>query len=290
MGGMGNARPKIDIQLLAMPIGNPGDLSERGRRALESARVVFCEDSRKLQALSRDLGISSKAQWISIPGDEEWHFDYAALARAMEDGDTWILVSDAGTPILNDPGRALVEWARKEGHSLKVLPGPSAVTAALQWTGGFGLPFVFLGFAPKTKSKESQDWKKFFEIGAGAKTLIFFDTRHQIEGTLAALIELGHGKQDLFIVREITKTYEELLQGSVEELFEMISKRLKAGEALGELTLVLRGWESTKVEAVYLETLLRLRKAPTKEASKIAADLTGLSARDCYQKFIEDKS
>jgi 16S rRNA (cytidine1402-2'-O)-methyltransferase len=277
----------VEICLLALPIGNPEDLTFRGKKTLEVARVIFCEDSRKLQALLKDRQIQTAAKWITIPGDEEWNFDYSELARSMKNGDVWVLVSDAGTPGVNDPGRALVEWALQNGKKVQALPGPSAVTAALQWCGGFGLPFSFLGFAPKLKATSQQDWKKFFAPGANSKTLVFFDTRHQVLATLQALIDLGYAKKELFIAREITKTFEELLQGNVEEMHALLTTRLKNEGPLGELTLVLKGWAQDEPAAISMDLLMKFRSASTKEASKIAAELSGMAARDCYKMLLD---
>ena len=118
---------------------------------------------------------------------------------------------------------------------------------------------------------------------------MFFDTRHQIQKTLEALIHREHGEVPIFIAREITKTHEELLSGTVSEVYEAIKTRLEKDEPIGELTVVLKGFgPADQRVSVSLETLKKFRSSSTKEASKIAAEITGRSARDCYQALIEE--
>jgi 16S rRNA (cytidine1402-2'-O)-methyltransferase len=282
--------PKVRVVSIALPIGNFEDLSFRAARLLSEAQIIFCEDTRKVKSLLEHHKIASRAKWISIPGDEEWNFDFTKLASGMTDGDLWTLVSDAGTPVVNDPGKALVEWTRTEAICMEIVPGPSAVTAALQWSGGFGLPWVFLGFAPKEKNAASKEWDRFFAGLQNVGTAVFFDTKHQVLTTLKALQERNRGSDPLFVAREITKEHEELLWGTVDEIEVILRKRLEKDEPIGELTLILKGLEiSSRAVTVTLEQLRQLRSAPTKEASKIAAEISGLSARECYQAFIEDK-
>ncbi len=281
--------PKIVIQSIALPIGNYEDIGIRALRLLGEAAILFCEDTRKVKGLMESRGVASTSKWISIPGDEEWSFDFSRLAEGASDGDLWVIVSDAGTPVLNDPGRAIIEWARREGLPVGAVPGPSAVTAALQWSGGFGVPLVFLGFAPKEKNPKSVSWEKFFAAAESVGTVIFFDTKHQILSTLEALIARELSEAPLFIAREISKEHEELLSGTVGELHHIIQGRLQKNEPIGELTLVMKGLPGiAKSSLVNLEQLKAFRKMSTKDASKWAGEVTGLSSRDCYQAFIEE--
>jgi 16S rRNA (cytidine1402-2'-O)-methyltransferase len=281
--------PKIVIESIALPIGNYEDIGLRALRLLGEASVIFCEDTRKVKSLLESRGIASKSKWISIPGDEEWNFDFSKFAAGASDGDIWAVVSDAGTPVLNDPGRAIIEWARNEGLRVGVVPGPSAVTAALQWSGGFGVPLVFLGFAPKEKNPKSVNWEKFFAVAESVATVIFFDTKHQVINTLDALLERGLSETPLYVAREISKEHEELLFGTVKSLRDIFAARLAKNEPIGELTLVMKGVVAAERKSVIsLEALKSFRKASTKDAAKWAAEVTGLSKGDCYQAFLED--
>lgn len=289
---------QLNITLLAMPLGNPEDLSLRGQRCLESSDRVFCEDTRKLNQVLAALGISLKGNCrvSSLPGDEEWNFDWKLLESdaQMSQASTYqvVLVSDAGTPGLNDPGRALAEHALKHGWNLQALPGPSAPMLALQWTGGFGLPFVFWGFSPKSKGKAFRDFQMALR---GAKTLACFETRHQILTTLETLIEAGLGGVRMHLCREMTKTHEELWSGSVEEIFEKVQEKLKADNAIGELTLLFEG-EGKSVESLrsedplaFAKRILEMRTLPPKAASKLLSELSGLDKSEAYRLLVESK-
>ncbi|MEO5667763.1 MAG: SAM-dependent methyltransferase, partial [Bdellovibrionota bacterium] len=206
------SKGKLVVTLLALPLGNPEDLSLRGKRALAEADRIFCEDTRKLHQLVQALGVSLKenGRVTSLPGDEEWNFNWRYLeeeADRLKGPYSVVLVSDAGTPGLNDPGRALAEHAMKNGWDLKALPGPSAPILALQWTGGFGLPFVFWGFAPKARGK---NFREFTATLRASKTLACFETRHQIVETLESMNEAGLGETRMHLCSEMTKTHEEL--------------------------------------------------------------------------------
>jgi len=292
---MSKGRPVVT--LLALPLGNPEDLSLRGQRALSDADRIFCEDTRKLHQLLQSLGIVLRegCRVTSLPGDEEWNFNWKYLedeASRMKSAYRVLLVSDAGTPGLNDPGRALAEHARAQGWDLKALPGPSAPILALQWTGGFGLPFTFWGFAPKPRGKAFRDF-----VGAlrAAKTLAFFETRHQIVETLEALVELGLGETRLHLCREMTKTHEELWTGSVAEILEQVCNKLEKDDAIGELTLLLEG-EGRPSDAPRSEDplllarrILEVKTLPPKAASKLLAELSGLDKGEAYRLLVESK-
>jgi 16S rRNA (cytidine1402-2'-O)-methyltransferase len=275
------------VHLVALPLGHPQDLSARARVILESARFIFCEDTRKFQRLAQDSGLQPRGKFISMPGDEEWN---ASWDRFLEDGTeepVWALVSDAGTPIVNDPGKALLEHARRQGWRVTALPGPCAPILAWQWSGGFGLPFCFAGFAPKAKGPGVKVLEDFFAPTAHARSFVFFDTRHQVLTTLEHLESVGLGERRVFLAREMTKPHEELLEGSVAALRELLAKRLAADEGLGELTLLLEGGllGAAPVAAASIEDLVEVRRGGAKAAAKIAARLSGLPVSECYAAF-----
>ena len=272
------------VALVALPLGNVQDLSARARSTLESSDLIFCEDTRRLQDLAARAHLALKAKLVSLPGDRERDMDWA---RFLPDYATWALVSDAGTPIVNDPGASLLTWAQGRGCHVSAIPGPSAPVLAWQWSGGFGLPYVFAGFAPKAKRPEAKELAEFFAPLSQARTFVYFDSRHQAVLTLQGLVALGRGESSMFIAREMTKPHEELLKGNVSSMLEWLQARVQQDEGIGELTLVMRGDGSAPASTVSVDELARLRSAPTKEASKIMASLTGLTARECYDRLVK---
>jgi 16S rRNA (cytidine1402-2'-O)-methyltransferase len=289
---------RIHVAVLALPLGNPEDISLRGKKTFEEADRLFCEDSRKLHALLQALGIRLKegCRVTSLPGNEEWNFNWKYIeddALQFQEPYCVVLVSDAGTPGLNDPGRALAEHALKQGWNLKALPGPSAPVLALQWTGGFGLPFLFVGFVPKARGKS---WREFLSALRVSGTLACFETRHQIVDTLEALMASGHAETRLHLCREMTKTHEELWSGSVCDVLEVVKSKLERDDAIGEITLLFEGQGALASEAntsvspeELAQKILGMQQLPPKAASKVLAELTGLDKGEAYRLMAQSK-
>jgi len=230
---------------------------------------------------------------VAIPGDREHEIDFqarfeAAIAKNLE-FQSWALVSDAGTPIVNDPGRALLDFCRAQGIPVEALPGPSAPMLAWQWSGGFGLPFVFAGFAPKIKKSDSPDFEKFIAPQKFCRSFCFFDTRHQVLGTLGFLIERGLAKSRLFVAREMSKSHEELLTGSVLELRDRLEERIHGAQGTGEMTLLLEGNGEVPLPGPSMQDLLEFRQAPTKLAAKLAAKWSGVTVDAIYRELLARK-
>lgn len=277
------------LSLVAVPLGNPLDLSTRARNAIAEAGVIFCEDTRKSQELLRRADLSSSARWVALPGNREHEVSwakYAADGAALN----WVFMSDAGTPILNDPGAGILEFCRSRQIPIEALPGPSAPILAYQWSGGFGTPLCFAGYAPKAKSATSKDLETFFHGQESCATFIFFDTRHQIGITLAHLVQF-FPERKLFIAREMTKSHEELISGTPTTCQEWLRERLEKDDPIGELTLVFEGaHEKPRAKSsLQLEDLIKIRTLPTKAAAKVAAELLGVPVREVYQAFCEEK-
>jgi 16S rRNA (cytidine1402-2'-O)-methyltransferase len=281
------------IYLVGIPIGNIGDLSPRARAVLEGASRIFCEDTRKLKDLAARAELPLKAKFFAIPGDREFEFDWSREAEEASPENAWVLVSDAGTPVVNDPGRGLIHFAIREGLEIFAIPGPSAPILLWQWSGGFGLPFVFAGFAPKAKRAGAADLDDFFLQASLGGSFCFFDTRHQVLVSLEHLVQMGWGARKLFVAREMTKTHEELIRGTVESVLEILQKRLEKDEPLGELTMLLEAKEPEVSDQLSqmpsLEELLQIRSATPKLAAKVLARITGLKTSEVYEKLIQTK-
>ena len=206
------------LSIVATPIGNLEDLSPRARRALETADVVACEDTRTSGLLLHRLGI--KKRLVSL----HEHNERQRLPQMLEmlaAGESVAVISDAGTPLLSDPGFLLVRAAAQAGHRVEAVPGPSAILTALVVSGLPPLPFTFAGFPPPKSGKRRQFFRS---LAALEHTVIFFESPHRLLPSLAdAFAELG--ERPAAVARELTKLYEEVLRGPLSELLAELSAR-----------------------------------------------------------------
>lgn len=211
-------RPRGLLSIVSTPIGNLEDFSPRARQALESADVVACEDTRTSGLLLHRLGIKKKL--VSL----HEHNERQRLPQVLEwltAGESVALISDAGTPLLSDPGFLLVRAAAEAGIRVEAVPGPSAILAALVVSGLPPLPFTFAGFPPPKSGKRRQ----FFRgLAALEHTVIFFESPHRLLPSLSdALAELG--ERPAAVARELTKLYEEVLRGDLSALIAQLESR-----------------------------------------------------------------
>jgi 16S rRNA (cytidine1402-2'-O)-methyltransferase len=267
------------LQVVATPIGNLADLSARARAALEAADVIAAEDTRHTLALLKAFGIDKPL--ISLHGHNEAQRVPQLIAR-LEAGESVALVSDAGTPLLSDPGFQLVQRAAQAGIAVHTIPGPSAITAALAIA---GLPtdrFCFEGFLP---ARAAQRRTALAGLAHEARTLVFFEAPHRIAATLSDMAA-EFGAQRLGVVaRELTKMHETIYRGTLQEL----AVRAAADENFqrGEITLVVHGATSDAPDSVDAGQLRRTvdilsKDLPPGRAAAVAAQLTGASRAAAY--------
>jgi 16S rRNA (cytidine1402-2'-O)-methyltransferase len=206
------------LLVVATPIGNLDDLSPRARAAFESADLIACEDTRHTGRLLAHLGI--RKPLVSL----HEHNERQRLPRLLADlreGKTIALASDAGTPLLSDPGFLLVREAAAAGIRIEPIPGPAAPLAALVASGLPPYPFTFAGFPPPKTGKRRTFYRGWADLG---HTLIFFESPHRLLASLEdALAELGD--RPAAIARELTKMHEEVLRGQLSELLEDLKVR-----------------------------------------------------------------
>jgi 16S rRNA (cytidine1402-2'-O)-methyltransferase len=266
------------LQVVATPIGNLGDLSTRARAALAGADLIAAEDTRHTAALLKAAGIG--APLISLHEHNESRRVRELLAR-LAAGETLALVSDAGTPLLSDPGFELVRAAAQAGFEVQVIPGPSAITAALAVA---GLPtdrFCFEGFPP---SRASERRRALAALAHEPRTLVFFEAPHRILATLTDMVAAFGGTRQAVIARELTKAHETLYRGTLDEL--RVRARTQEHVQRGEITLVVHG-AATGAAGVD-ERLLRraaqllAKELPPGRAAAIAAELSGASRAAAY--------
>lgn len=206
------------LLVIATPIGNLQDLSPRARQAFEAADLVACEDTRRTGRLLAHLGI--RKPLLSLHEHNE-RTRLPRLLRALEEGKVVALVSDAGTPLLSDPGFLLVREAAAQGVPVEAVPGPSAVLAGLVVSGLPPHPFTFVGFPPAKPGKRRTFYRRFAGLD---HTLVLFESPHRLLASLRdALGELGD--RPVAIGRELTKLHQEVLRGHLSEILAELEGR-----------------------------------------------------------------
>jgi len=220
------------LLLGATPLGQPSDASPRLIAALATADIVAAEDTRRLRTLAKALDVVIGGKVVSL-FDHNEAARVPALVEQIADGATALVVSDAGMPLISDPGHRLVAACVEAGLPVQCLPGPSAVTTALAVSGLPSERFCFEGFAPR-KQGARRSW--LASLAAEQRTTVFFESPRRLHACLLdAVAELG-GQRRAAICRELTKVHEEVVRGSLDELAAWA-----ADGVLGEITVVLAG-------------------------------------------------
>ena len=274
---MGKSRGRL--QVVATPIGNLNDLSARARQALEGAHVIAAEDTRHTLALLQAIGVSRPL--VSLHAYNETQRVPELLAR-LEAGETVVLVSDAGTPLLSDPGFELVRDAARAGYEVQAVPGPSAITTALAVAGLPTNRFCFEGFLP---ARERERRARVAELASESRTLVFFEAPHRVAEMLSDLAtELGADRRAV-VAREMTKIHESVYRGTVQELATLA--REEPNFQRGEITVVVEGAAEEAPTGVDTQLLRRAvdllsKELPAGKTASIVAKLTGAKRSDVY--------
>ena len=266
------------LQVIATPIGNLADLSERAREALAQADVIAAEDTRHTGALLTALRLATPL--LSLHEHNESRRVPGVLARLAQ-GERVALVSDAGTPLLSDPGYELVRAAIAAGFEVSAIPGPSAITAALAVA---GLPtdrFCFEGFLP---ARERERRAALEALAHERRTLVFFEAPHRIVAALTDIATVLGPERAAVVARELTKAHETVYRGSLHELAARAAA--ETNFARGELTLVVHGAPAgaAGVDEQLLHRAIALlsKELPPARVAAIAAQLTGATRRAAY--------
>jgi 16S rRNA (cytidine1402-2'-O)-methyltransferase len=264
------------LYVIATPIGNLADLGSRAKDVLAAVDLVVAEDTRRGRKLLDHLGIENRL--VSLYEHNEDSQTPKLLAE-LRHGRKLALISDAGTPLVSDPGLKLVAGAREAGLAVVSVPGPSAVTAALSVAGLATDRFVFEGFLPR---RQGQRRRRLEELAREPRTLVVFEAVHRIEASLDDMIAILGGDRRAVLARELTKLHEQVESGTLAEI------RAAVGEAvplLGEFVIVVAGTDATttagddetrRVYAILLEEL------PPSRAVALCARITGRSRNEVY--------
>ena len=268
------------LYVVATPIGNLEDITRRALRILGEVDAIACEDTRQTRKLLDHYGISKPL--VSYHEHNELARSKQLLTDLLE-GKNIALVSDAGTPLIADPGYRLVALAREQGVPVSPIPGPSATLAALSASGLPTDSFLFCGFFA---AKASQRRKMLESLKASPATLVFYEAPHRIIETLEDVAEIL-GARPVVVARELTKIHEEYLQGSAADLVE----RLRARPAVkGEIVVMIGKSEHAELDDTPVEEAVgKLVSAgvPRMEALKTVARERGISKREVYKKLNE---
>ena len=271
--------------LVATPIGNMGDLSPRALAALRGADAILCEDSRVTGPMLARQGVGTSL----VPLHD--HNEGATTPRLVErllGGARLALVSDAGTPLVSDPGYRLVRAAIEAGVAVSAVPGPNAALTALTLSGLPPHPFLFLGFLPPKEAARAAELARLAAAErAGLRaTLVFYEAPHRLAPMLAALAE-GLGQRPAAVARELTKRFEEVRRGSLAELAAHYADHAARGEVA---VVVGPAPEEAAPEADVLDARLRAAMAggaSLRDAAAMVATATGLPRRQVYNRALE---
>ena len=266
------------LHIVATPIGNLGDITLRALAALAGADLIACEDTRVTRKLLDRYVIATP---LTPYHDHNAAQARPALLRRLADGAAIALVSDAGTPLISDPGFKLVREAHEAGHPVTTLPGASSLLAALTVAGLPTDQFFFAGFLPP---KGAARRARIAELGRIPATLVLFESGSRLPATLTDLAA-GLGPREAAVCRELTKLHEEVRRGDLATLAQTGAE----SETRGEIVLVIAPPAETHVSLSDADTLLRqaLARVSLKDAVGEVADVTGLPRRALYQRALE---
>ena len=273
------------LVLVSTPIGNLGDMTLRAIAALRGADLILCEDTRTTARLLSHYGVTTQ----TAPLHE--HNEDAATPRILarlRSGATVALVSDAGTPLVSDPGYRLVRAALEEGLPVTAVPGANAATMALTLSGLPPHPYLFLGFAPPKEAARRTAFTRLraSERGGLGATLLWYEAPHRLAAMLADLA-LIFGDRPAAVARELTKRFEEVRRGALPQLAAHYAEHAPRGE----ITVVVGPAPEEAADAADLDGLLRasLATLSVREAAAAVAEMTGVPRRQVYARALEIK-
>ena len=273
---------KNGIYIVATPIGNLSDISNRAKDILEKAEIIACEDTRVTKKLFNLLGLSTNKSFIRLEDHNEAEQADRLVAWAKE-GKIIAQVSDAGSPLISDPGYKLVRRCKEQGVDVFAIPGACALVCALQLSGLPTNSFMFAGFIPNKDKARKDMFGRLKDIDT---TLIFYETANRLLKTLLVADEI-FGNREIAVAREITKVYEECRNGSASELIEYYT----ANEPKGEIVLMVAPPAENSCPDIDVEELLRkeLKQTTLKTAVKNIVAKYGLNKNEVYELALRIK-
>ena len=263
------------LYLVPTPIGNLNEMNPRAIEILNKVDVIACEDTRTSGSLLKHFDIRNRLIAYHNFNEES---SANGILELLRDGKNVALISDAGYPLINDPGQKIVTLATSEGFNVVPVSGSSAFLNALVASGLVAQPFIFIGFLPQSHSDRV---KKLKEYENYPMTMIFYEAPHRIEKCLKDCMEV-FGDRKMTLARELTKMHEEFLRGTISEILDVVD------ELRGEMVIVMDGNHEDKTKAIDMNTIIEMVNASvengmsTKDAVKDAAKKTGISKNRIY--------
>lgn len=274
------------LYVVATPIGNLGDMSQRAIAVLQAVTLIAAEDTRHTRQLLQQFDIHTDC--LALHEHNERQVTPALMTR-LEEGQNIALVSDAGTPLLSDPGFHLVREAVAQGFTIVPVPGPSAVMAALS---AAGLPtdrFCFEGFLP---NKSAARCRRLEALRQGTSTLVFFEAPHRILSTLQDMQSVFGAERQVVLARELTKRFETFVRGKLAEVLQQVSA--DANQQKGEMVILVQGASPEESAGLDIETQrvlkILLGELSVKQATSLAAEITGVKKNQLYEFALQETS
>ncbi|MGV6806690.1 MAG: 16S rRNA (cytidine(1402)-2'-O)-methyltransferase [bacterium] len=277
-----------DLYVVATPIGNLGDMVPRAVEVLQSVDLIAAEDTRHSARLLDHFGIGTPLTPYHDHGESE---QADRLIQQLLAGKAIALISDAGTPLVSDPGFRLIQSAAKQGVRVIPVPGACAAIAALSAAGLSTDRFAFEGFLP---ARQGQRKSRLASLAEDPRTLVFYEAPHRVKAALLDMAEVFGDNRELVMAREITKTFETFLRGTIQELLSLVES--DSNQERGEIVLVVAGSRkkegvetADEVEQRRVLTIL-LEEMPPKKAASAAAKITGGSKKVLYEMSVALKN
>ncbi len=274
------------IYIVATPIGNLGDISKRALDTLNEVDIIFAEDTRNTRKLLTHYGIQQKLYSLHEHNEAEKTQD---IIQLLNQGKNIALVSDAGTPLISDPGYRMVKEVSKQGYTISPIPGASAIITALSIAGLPTERFTFEGFLP---SKPSARRMLLEQNKQEKRTQVYYESSHRIVNSVNDICEIYGKSREVVLARELTKLYEDIFRGTLEQLCDWIVD--KPVRQKGEFVLVLQGYiveNSDDENDISTHKLLKILvdELPVKQAAGLAAKITGKAKNTLYKQALEIK-
>lgn len=275
---------KSGLYVVATPIGNLGDMSARAIEVLGAVELIAAEDTRHSRRLLLHFDISTPCLAYH---DHSGGRAVEKILKCLDNGGAVALISDAGTPLISDPGYRLVREVQDHGHEVMPVPGACAAIAALSASGLATDRFLFEGFLP---AKEGTRENRLRKLAGQSSTLIFYEAPHRIRDCVESLARVLGDLREAVIAREITKTFETIKRGTLAELATFVSQ--DKDQQRGEIVIIVAGKleQDTELDEQSAILLRRLaQELPAKRAAAVVADVTGLRKKLLYQYLLEVK-
>ena len=271
------------INIVSTPIGNLKDITLRAIETLKSVDLILAEDTRIAKKLLNHFSINNRLESFN---DKNESVKNENLIKKIKEGKNIAIISDAGTPLINDPGFKLIRFARKENIKVTPIPGCTAVIAGLSASGISTDKFTFLGFLPRTKIKRRKNLRQLVHK---QETLIFFESVHRIESTIIDMKELFGTERKAVLCKEITKIHESFIGNNFLDITDYIKEH--QDKLKGEFTIIIEGNREKTIDLKKIDNILDILQSEisSKDAVKICSIITGYTKSIIYKRLLERK-